>query len=87
MLEDWCCVIGRNSGGQPKQFDTNNNKKRDNNMNETSGSIFKEAKRSINIYKKDFDVIKAYCDANAMTVPRFVVKTCLEALKKNDKRK
>ena len=39
-------------------------------------------KRVVNIPKKDFDNIKEYCDANALNMPKWLVKLATHYIEK-----
>jgi Asp-tRNA(Asn)/Glu-tRNA(Gln) amidotransferase B subunit len=43
-------------------------------------------RRVININKEDFDIIKKYCDDNALDMSKWIVKNILEKINKENKK-
>ena len=39
-----------------------------------------ENRRSVNIDKSDFDIIKKYCEDNALNMPKWMVLVCKEQI-------
>lgn len=43
--------------------------------------LIKNKRKTINIPKQDFDIIKNYCEKNALTMSKWIVKKLLEVIK------
>ena len=41
-------------------------------------------KRVVNLSKEDFDVIKAYCDKNALSMPKWLAKIGIDKISTDD---
>lgn len=48
-------------------------------------NTIKNKRRVINILKSDFDVIKKYCDDNALKMPKWLVKIALKEINQTQK--